>query len=221
MGAAVRAPRFGTYLLHGRLVEVLRAGAVRARPQVLPALLGHLPARLVALGRRYRHPVRRTRRGRAGHYRFEDAGGSRRPRLRAGGRDVRAPAQRTALRVSHARHPTPRAAPVYSPAAAGRRRALGGSSDRSTRGHELTRPAALTSVTPRKAVRIHNYERPEVGRGEEGSPSEPRSGELLIRVHAAGVNAADWMIRAVYLRQMIRAALAVHVGRRPPRGIGR
>jgi NADPH:quinone reductase-like Zn-dependent oxidoreductase len=40
-----------------------------------------------------------------------------------------------------------------------------------------------------KAVRIHNYGGPEVLRFEDAPRPTPDSGELLIKVHAASVNA--------------------------------
>lgn len=47
-----------------------------------------------------------------------------------------------------------------------------------------------------KAVRIQKYGGPEVLTVDEVSQPEPGAGEMLVRVHAAGVNPADWKIRA-------------------------
>ena len=47
-----------------------------------------------------------------------------------------------------------------------------------------------------KAVRIHEYGGPEVLTYEDAPRPAPREGELLVRVHAAGVNPADWQIRS-------------------------
>jgi NADPH:quinone reductase-like Zn-dependent oxidoreductase len=47
-----------------------------------------------------------------------------------------------------------------------------------------------------KAVRIHKYGGPDVLTYEDVPRPEPTEDELLIRVHAAGVNPADWQIRS-------------------------
>jgi NADPH:quinone reductase-like Zn-dependent oxidoreductase len=47
-----------------------------------------------------------------------------------------------------------------------------------------------------KAVRFHDYGPPEVLRYEDAPISEPGPGDVLVRVHAAGVNPADRQIRA-------------------------
>jgi NADPH:quinone reductase-like Zn-dependent oxidoreductase len=47
-----------------------------------------------------------------------------------------------------------------------------------------------------KAVRIHRYGEPEVLVYEDAPRPVPQAGELLIRVHAAGVNPVDWKTRA-------------------------
>ena len=46
-----------------------------------------------------------------------------------------------------------------------------------------------------KAIRIHNYGGPEVLKYEEAPRPEPQADEVLIRVHAAGVNPIDWKVR--------------------------
>lgn len=50
-----------------------------------------------------------------------------------------------------------------------------------------------------KAVQIHAFGGPETLRFEEIPVPEPGPGEALIRVHAAGVNPADWKIREGHL----------------------
>lgn len=47
-----------------------------------------------------------------------------------------------------------------------------------------------------KAVRIHKYGGPRVLAYEDVPRPEPKEDELLIRVHAAGVNPADWKTRS-------------------------
>ena len=46
-----------------------------------------------------------------------------------------------------------------------------------------------------KAIRIHNYGGPEVLKYEDAPRPEPQADEVLIRVHAAGVNPIDWKVR--------------------------
>lgn len=54
-----------------------------------------------------------------------------------------------------------------------------------------------------KAVRVHEYGGPEVLKYEDAPRPEPAAGEVLIRVHAAGVNPVDWKIRAGYLKDYV------------------
>jgi NADPH:quinone reductase-like Zn-dependent oxidoreductase len=54
--------------------------------------------------------------------------------------------------------------------------------------------ASATSQTM-KAIRIHNYGGPEVLQYEDAPRPKPQAGEVLIRVHAAGVNPIDWKVR--------------------------
>jgi len=58
-----------------------------------------------------------------------------------------------------------------------------------------------------KAVRMHSYGGPEVLHFEDAPRPTPGSGELLIRVHAASVNAIDWKIRAGYLKDVFPVPL--------------
>src|SRR5450432_3684739 len=47
-----------------------------------------------------------------------------------------------------------------------------------------------------KAVRIHHLGSPEVLQYEDAPRPEPTEGEVLVRVHAASINPADWKTRA-------------------------
>jgi NADPH:quinone reductase-like Zn-dependent oxidoreductase len=57
-----------------------------------------------------------------------------------------------------------------------------------------------------KAVRIHEYGEINVLRHEEVERPEPRSGEVLVRIHAAGVNPIDAVLRRVPMPITIAAA---------------
>lgn len=52
-----------------------------------------------------------------------------------------------------------------------------------------------------RAVRFHNYGSPDVLVVERIPRPEPGAGEVLVRVHAAGVNPIDWKIRKGLMRQ--------------------
>src|ERR1700757_51967 len=51
-----------------------------------------------------------------------------------------------------------------------------------------------------KAIRIHNYGEPEVLKYENAPRPIPQASELLIRVHAAGVNPIDWKVREGHMK---------------------
>src|SRR5712671_3793935 len=59
--------------------------------------------------------------------------------------------------------------------------------------------ASATSQTM-KAVRIHRYGGPEVLQYEDAPRPKPQAGEVLIRVHAAGVNPIDWNVREGHMK---------------------
>lgn len=63
-----------------------------------------------------------------------------------------------------------------------------------------------------KAIRIHAYGGAETLQYDEVPRPEPKSGEVLIQVYAAGVNPIDWKIREGYLKQIFDYPLPAIVG---------
>ena len=63
-----------------------------------------------------------------------------------------------------------------------------------------------------KAARIHNYDGAKAVRVEDTTVPKPQSGELLVRVHAAGVNSIDCKIHAGYLQQLTPLQLPFTLG---------
>src|ERR1700745_3534383 len=61
--------------------------------------------------------------------------------------------------------------------------------------------ATATSQTM-KAIRIHNYVGPGVLQYEYAPRPKPQAGEVLVRVHAAGVNPIDWKVREGHMKEM-------------------
>src|SRR5438132_11656296 len=59
--------------------------------------------------------------------------------------------------------------------------------------------ASATSQTM-KAIRIHNYGRPEVLHYQDAPRPKPQADEVLKRVHAAGVDQAHWKFREGYMK---------------------
>ena len=62
------------------------------------------------------------------------------------------------------------------------------------------------------AVCMHSYGGPEVLRYEEIPRPRAGVGEILIKVHAAGVNPVDWKIREGYLEKMANHTLPLIPG---------
>jgi NADPH:quinone reductase-like Zn-dependent oxidoreductase len=63
-----------------------------------------------------------------------------------------------------------------------------------------------------KAIRIHNHGGPEVLLYEKAPRPQVREGEVLIRVHAAGVNRLDCKVRAGELKGVIQHKLPLILG---------
>lgn len=63
-----------------------------------------------------------------------------------------------------------------------------------------------------KAVRIHSYGGPEVLQYEDAPRPKPGKGEVLIRVHAAGVNPIDWKVGAGYMKDFIPHSFPLILG---------
>ena len=64
-----------------------------------------------------------------------------------------------------------------------------------------------------KAVRFHEYGGPEVLVYEDAPRPQAGAGEVLVRVHAAGVNPIDWKLREGYLKKFLDLPLPVIPGR--------
>jgi NADPH:quinone reductase-like Zn-dependent oxidoreductase len=69
-----------------------------------------------------------------------------------------------------------------------------------------------THTDTMKAVRIHTYGGPEVLIYEDAPRPTPARGEVLVRVHAAGVNPVDWKVREGYAKDRLHHKLPLIVG---------
>jgi NADPH:quinone reductase-like Zn-dependent oxidoreductase len=58
-----------------------------------------------------------------------------------------------------------------------------------------------------KAIRVHEYGGAEKMILEEAPRPVPAGDELLVRVHAAGINPVDWKVRGGYLRDFLNLSL--------------
>ncbi len=63
-----------------------------------------------------------------------------------------------------------------------------------------------------KAVCIYRYGGPGVLVYEDAPRPHPDNGEVLIRVHAAGINPVDWKIREGHLKEMLHHTLPLVLG---------
>ncbi len=71
---------------------------------------------------------------------------------------------------------------------------------------------ARKAVDTMKAVRIHGYGGPEVLVYEDAPRPKPGTGDVLVRVHAAGVNPVDWKVREGHFKQMLKYTLPMIPG---------
>jgi NADPH:quinone reductase-like Zn-dependent oxidoreductase len=72
--------------------------------------------------------------------------------------------------------------------------------------------ATTSTISTMKAVRIHSYGGPQVLVEENVARPEPSSEEVLIEVHAAGVNPIDWKVREGYAKGWLRHKLPLILG---------
>lgn len=63
-----------------------------------------------------------------------------------------------------------------------------------------------------KAARIHEYGGPEVLKYEDAPRPEAGEGEVLVRVHAVGVNPLDWKVREGYMKDWLHHKLPLILG---------
>jgi NADPH:quinone reductase-like Zn-dependent oxidoreductase len=63
-----------------------------------------------------------------------------------------------------------------------------------------------------KAVCIYSYGGPDVLVYEDAPRPHPGDGEVLVRVHAAGINPVDWKIREGHLKEMLQHTLPLVLG---------
>ena len=57
------------------------------------------------------------------------------------------------------------------------------------------------STQTMRAVQVHRYGGPEQLKLEEKPRPQPQTGEVLVRVYAAGVNPIDWKIRQGLMKE--------------------
>jgi NADPH:quinone reductase-like Zn-dependent oxidoreductase len=65
----------------------------------------------------------------------------------------------------------------------------------------------MAKETSMRAVRFHEYGPPSVLVVDEAERPDPKAGEVLIRVHVAGVNPVDWKFRAGHLKEYLPLTL--------------
>ena len=62
-----------------------------------------------------------------------------------------------------------------------------------------------------KAVQIHAYGGPEVLKYEDVPQPQPKANQILVRVHAAGVNPVDWKFREGYLTATLPMIMGIDI----------
>jgi len=67
-------------------------------------------------------------------------------------------------------------------------------------------------MTTMKAMRLHAYGGPEVLAFEEAPRPQAGAGEVVVRVHAAGVNPLDWKVRAGHVKAWLQHKLPLIPG---------
>ena len=73
-------------------------------------------------------------------------------------------------------------------------------------------PVEVAFMKTMKAVCIYSYGGPEVLVYEDAPRPHPGEGEVLVRVHAAGINPVDWKIREGHLKEMLHQSLPLILG---------
>ena len=71
---------------------------------------------------------------------------------------------------------------------------------------------ANTKSQNMKAIRIHEYGGPEILHYEDAPRPKPAAAEVLIRVHAAGINPIDWQVREGHLKDVFPHSFPVVPG---------
>jgi NADPH:quinone reductase-like Zn-dependent oxidoreductase len=64
-----------------------------------------------------------------------------------------------------------------------------------------------------QSIRIHNYGGPEQLRLEQAQLPELQAGEVLVRIHAAGMNPVDWKIQQGYMKDYVQVQFPYTPGR--------
>ncbi len=67
-------------------------------------------------------------------------------------------------------------------------------------------------MTTMKAIRLHSYGDPEALVLQEVPRPQVSAGEVLIRVHAAGINPLDWKVRAGHVKEWLPHRLPLILG---------